>query len=207
MTIRNVIFDFGGVLFRWRPREIVDAFYSDAAQRAALDEHVFRHSDWIDIDRGTIDEAEAAARFAARVGRPVEEMRALFDAVRAALVPIAGTVALLERLRARGLKLYALSNISEATFGHLRERHGFFDLFDGIVISAAVKLVKPEPAIFEHLRERFGLDFAASVFVDDLPPNVASARALGLRSILFESPEQCEAELAALPDWGDGSAR
>ncbi len=198
MTIHNAIFDFGGVLFRWRPREIIESFSADPGLRAALGEHVFGHGDWIEMDRGTLDEETAARRFAARAGRPVEELRGLFDHARASLVPIEGTVELLGRLRARGVKLYALSNVSEVTFAHLRERHGFLELFDGIVISAEIKLVKPEPAIFEHLRERFGIDFGRSVFVDDLPANVAGARSLGLASILFESPEQCARELAPL---------
>ena len=77
---------------------------------------------------------------------------------------------------ARGLKLYGLSNMSATIFAYLDGRHDFFKLFDGIVVSAAVKLLKPEPAIYEHLRERFELDFAESVFIDDMTRNVESAR-------------------------------
>ena len=123
----------------------------------------------------------------------------MFEHVRAALTPIEPTVALLRELRQRaGLKLYALSNMSEAIFAYLSGRHDFFKLFDGIVVSAAVKLLKPEPAIYEHLRERFELDFAESVFIDDLPRNVESARAAGLPAIQFETTDQLRRELAAL---------
>lgn len=197
--VRNVIFDFGGVLVTWRPQEIIDSFYSDHALREALRTHAFQHEDWLHWDRGTLDEASVVKRCAARMQRPETELRALFDHVRAALTPIEPTVALLRELRQRaGLKLYALSNMSEAIFAHLSGRHDFFKLFDGIVVSAAVKLLKPEPAIYEHLRERFELDFTESVFIDDLPRNVESARAAGLPAIRFETTEQVRRELAAL---------
>jgi epoxide hydrolase-like predicted phosphatase len=198
MAVRNVIFDFGGVLVTWRPQEIIDSFYSDPKLREALRVHAFQHDDWLDMDRGTVDEPTVVRRFAARMERPDAELRALFDHVRASLVPIESTVALLRELHGAGLRLYGLSNMSESIFAHLHGRHEFFALFDGIVVSAAVKSLKPEPAIYEHLRERFALDFGESVFIDDLTRNVESARRLGLPAIRFESTEQARRELMPL---------
>lgn len=198
MPIRNVIFDFGGVLVSWRPQEIIDAFYEEPQLREAVRTHVFQHDDWLEMDRGTLDERTVIERFAARMGRPRREMEALFDHVRAALTPIEPTVVLLNELRERGYTLYGLSNMSEPIFAHLQSSYDFFKLFDGIVVSATVKLVKPEPAIYEHLRDRFALDFAESVFIDDLPRNVESARRLGLAAIQFESTAQARRELEAL---------
>jgi putative hydrolase of the HAD superfamily len=196
--LRNVIFDFGGVLVTWRPQEIIDSFYTEPALREALRRHAFQHDDWLDMDRGTLDEATVALRCAARMARPEGELKALFDHVRAALQPIEPTVALLGELRTQGFKLYGLSNMSATIFAYLSERHDFFALFDGIVVSAAVKLLKPEPEIYEHLRERFELDFAESVFIDDLARNVESARSVGLPAIQFTSTDQVRRDLAAL---------
>jgi putative hydrolase of the HAD superfamily len=196
--VRNIIFDFGGVLVTWRPQEIIDSFYAEPALREALRVHAFQHDDWLEMDRGTFDEAAVVRRFAARMGRPEAELHALFDHVRASLVPIAPNVALLEELRERGYKLYGLSNMSESIFAHLRGRHSFFGLFDGIVVSAAVKFLKPEAGIYEHLRDRFGLDVAESVFLDDMPRNVEAAQRLGLKAIRVETPEQARRELTAL---------
>ncbi len=198
MPIRNVIFDFGGVLVSWRPQSIIDAFYAEHDLRDAVRRHVFQHPDWVEMDRGVLEEHAVIDRMAARMARPRSEMEALFAHVRASLTPIDETVALLETLRERGYALYGLSNMSEPIFDYLRTRHAFFGLFDGIVVSAAVKVVKPDPAIYEHLRDRFGVDFAESVFIDDLLPNVESARRLGLQAIRFETPEQCRDELARL---------
>ena len=198
MPVRNVIFDFGGVLVNWRPETIIAGFYAEPELRDALRTHAFQHDDWTLMDRGTLDEPTVIRRLAARMGRPEAEMAALFDHVRASLTPIEPTVALLTELRARGLKLYGLSNMSESIFTHLRSLHAFFDLFHGIVVSAAVKHLKPEPKIYEHLRSRFALDFAESVFIDDLPRNVDSARRLGLPAIRFESTAQVRRELEPL---------
>jgi putative hydrolase of the HAD superfamily len=197
--VRNVVFDFGGVLVSWRPQEIIDSFYAEQHLRDALRTHAFQHDDWLDMDRGTLDEASVVRRSAARMARPERELEALFAHLRAALTPIEPTVALLRELRERrGLKLYGLSNMSEAIFAYLDERHDFFKLFDGIVVSAAVKLLKPEPAIYEHLRDRFALDFAETVFIDDMERNVESARRAGLPSIQFVSTDQVRRELEPL---------
>jgi putative hydrolase of the HAD superfamily len=88
--------------------------------------------------------------------------------------------------------------MSETIFAYLTSRHSFFSLFDGIVVSAAVKRLKPEPGIYEHLRRLHGLDFAESVFLDDMPQNVEAARRLGLRAIRVENPEQVRRELTTL---------
>ena len=202
--LRNVIFDFGGVLVTWRPQDIIDSFYSDAALRDSLRTHAFQHDDWLDMDRGMLDEASVASRCAARMARPETELRALFDHLRAALTPIESTVVLLRELRKRpDIKLYGLSNMSATVFEYLRGRHQFFELFDGIIVSAAVKLLKPEAAIYEHLLDRFALDFSESVFIDDLERNVASARQIGLPAIQFTSTEQVRRELAPLL-WAPG---
>jgi putative hydrolase of the HAD superfamily len=73
-AIRNVVFDLGGVLVQWRPVEIAARFYADATLRAALVTQVFQHPDWIELDRGTLDETAAARAFAQRLGRPEAEM-------------------------------------------------------------------------------------------------------------------------------------
>jgi putative hydrolase of the HAD superfamily len=197
--LRNVVFDFGGVLVNWRPQEIIDSFYAEQHLRDALRTQAFQHDDWLDMDRGTLDEASVVRRCAERMARPEGELRALFEHVRAALTPIAPTVALLRELRERSdLKLYGLSNMSETIFAYLEGRHDFFKLFDGIVVSATVKLLKPEPAIYEHLRERFRLDFAESVFIDDLARNVESARRAGLPAIQFQTTDLLRRELEPL---------
>jgi putative hydrolase of the HAD superfamily len=195
--LRNVIFDFGGVLIRWRPQEIIEGFYADEALRSRVREVVFEHPDWVEMDRGTLMEPEAIERFAQRMQRPAGEMRALMDHMRASLTPMEETIAIVQALGQRGLALYALSNMPGTTYAHLRERHSFYDHFRGIVISGHERLVKPDPAIFELIARRYGLDPAETLFIDDVAPNIESAARCGFRVIQFRDAAQCLSELDA----------
>ncbi len=197
-TVKNVIFDLGGVLFEWSPEKILAAVFAEPAAREAVRVGAFEHPDWQDLDRGTLLEAEAVDRFARRCGRSEAEMLELFREVRRSLKPIAGTVKVLEDLHARGVGLYCLSNMSEACADHLMAEHAFFGRFRGIVISGCVKLIKPDPAIYRHALATFGLQAHETVFVDDRQDNVEAARQVGLRAIRFVCPEQCRAGLGPL---------
>jgi putative hydrolase of the HAD superfamily len=80
-------------------------------------------------------------------------------------------------------------------YAHLRQRHSFWDVFNGIVISGEVQMMKPEPELFLHLLATFGLRAEESVFIDDLPANIESARQVGLHAICFKDAAQCRREL------------
>ena len=193
--VRNVVFDFGGVLVRWQPEAVIASFYTDEPSRALLRDAVIRHPDWIDLDRGTLSEPAAIERFAARMGRPAAEMRALMQHIKDSLTPLPDSIALLEELAQRGVPLYGLSNMSAPIFALLKSRHGHWDRFRGIVVSGEIGLVKPDPEIFHHLAKCYGLVPAETVFIDDHVPNIESARRLGFRTIHFVDAAQCRREL------------
>ncbi|HJV96861.1 MAG TPA: HAD-IA family hydrolase, partial [Albitalea sp.] len=67
---------------------------------------------------------------------------------------------------------------------------------DGM-FSSRVQLIKPEPAIFHEAARRFRIAPGESLFIDDAGHNVAAAQLLGWQTLHFQSPEDCEAELAA----------
>lgn len=196
--VKNVIFDLGGVVIEWNPEGILDSYYADPGVRAIMKQQMFQHPDWLELDRGTMHETELLERLSARTGRPAAELDGLFQAVRESLQTKPETVALLEKLHARGVPLYCLSNISADIFAYLRERHAFWNVFRGIVISGAVKMMKPEPEIFHHLLQRYGLAAQETAFVDDNAPNIAAARGLGIHTVWFKNAVQCETELEAL---------
>lgn len=194
----NVIFDFGGVLLRWQPQEIIDAFYAEEDLRGSLSLNVFRHPDWLEMDRGSLADAAAAHRFAARMNRPVQEMQALLQLVKESLVPLPETVELVRELAGRGIPLYGLSNMPASTFSYLRGRYGHWKLFQGIVISGEVKLIKPDPAIFEYICLQHQLKPSETIFVDDHSPNIEAAENLGFRTILFRDAKRCAQDLNTL---------
>jgi HAD superfamily hydrolase (TIGR01509 family) len=197
-VVKNVIFDLGGVVIEWNSDRILEAYYADPDVRAIMKQQMFQHPDWLELDRGTMHESELLARLGVRTGRPAAELSGLFDAVRESLHAKPDTVALLEKLYARGVPLYCLSNISSDIFKYLRERHSFWGVFRGIVISGDLKMIKPEPEIFHFLLQRYGLAAAETVFVDDNAPNIEAARTLGIQAVWFKNARQCEMEIEEL---------
>jgi putative hydrolase of the HAD superfamily len=197
-VVKNVIFDLGGVVIEWNSDRILETYYADPDVRAIMKQQMFQHPDWLELDRGTMHESELLARLGVRTGRPAAELSGLFDAVRESLHAKPDTVALLEKLYARGVPLYCLSNISSDIFKYLRERHSFWGVFRGIVISGDLKMIKPEPEIFHFLLQRYGLAAAETTFVDDNAPNIEAARALGIQTVWFKNARQCEMEIEEL---------
>lgn len=193
--IKNVIFDAGGVLLEWNPPRVIAQLYPDPQLQAQIREFIFEHPDWHEYDRGTISAANAAAHFSKLSGRSPEEVTTLLRATAESLTPIDGTICLLEDLAAARVNLYLLSNMPVSTFELLIERHSFFSHFTQLVISGAILLLKPEPAIYKHLVDTAGIVPAESVFIDDLTRNVIAARECGLHAIQFTTPEACRTEL------------
>jgi HAD superfamily hydrolase (TIGR01509 family) len=199
----NVVFDFGGVVFRWQPHALLARVLphragGEAAVAALAAEFFEGYSgDWGDFDRGTVDEDGVAHRIAWRTGLPLSEVRRVIEAVPAELQPMPHTVRLMERLRGRGHRLWFLSNMPAPYARHLEDTHDFLRWFDGGLFSSRVNLVKPEPAIFHEAQRRFGAPAGELLFIDDFAHNVAAARALGWQGLHFLSPAQCEDELSA----------
>jgi HAD superfamily hydrolase (TIGR01509 family) len=200
----NLVFDFGGVVFRWQPHELVARVLphragSEAAVSALVAEFFQGYGgDWGEFDRGTVDEVLLAHRIALRTGLPLQDVRRVIDGVPAELQPVPHTVRLMERLRERGHRLWFLSNMPAPYARHLEDTHDFMRWFAGGVFSSRVNLVKPEPAIFHEAQRRFGAPAGELLFIDDFAHNVSAARALGWQGLHFLSPAQCEAELSAL---------
>ena len=85
-----------------------------------------------------------------------------------------------------------------ASIEHLERTYGFFELFDGKVISCRLNMCKPEPKIYSHLLETYALNAADTVFIDDVEVNLTTARQMGIQTIRFENPVQCASELRAI---------
>jgi putative hydrolase of the HAD superfamily len=199
----NLVFDFGGVLFRWQPHEFMPRLLpqratSEAATAAIVADFFQSYSgDWGEFDRGTVDEARLAQRIAWRTGMDLSDVQKIIDAVPAELQPLPHTEPLLRRLRERGHRMFFLSNMPKPYAAHLETAHPLSQWFDDGIFSSRVGLVKPEPAIFHRAAQQFGVTPSETVFIDDFALNVKAAKALGWQAIHFLSGAQCEAELAS----------
>lgn len=203
--MRAVVFDFGAVLFQWRPlallQQVVPTLAPDEAAARALAAQVFESftpdSDWARFDLGLVDEATLAMRIGARIGAPAAEVRRIVDAIPAHLQPQADTVALLQRLQVAGHRLYYLSNMPRPYADHLERANPFIASFADGIFSGRVGLMKPHDAIFALAVQRFGLDPAQTLFIDDHLGNVQAARRLGWQAVQFVDAAQCTRDVQA----------
>jgi putative hydrolase of the HAD superfamily len=202
-TGRALVFDFGRVVFRWRPEALVSAVIPHRAADPEAVRHwagqVFRSYDgeWADFDRGVVEPPELARRIAARIGLTVPEVAAIIEACLDELAPLPDTVAWIRRWHAQGRPLHYLSNMPEPFAAHFERTHDFMQLFESGVFSSRVKLIKPDPAIFEHAAQVFRRAPAKLLFLDDHLPNIVAAREAGWQAVHFVDAAQAEAEVLA----------
>jgi len=111
--------------------------------------------------------------------------------------PVEGSHELVQRLAARGVPLFCLTNFGDEFFADFRPTQPVFDHFADIIVSGVEKVAKPEPRIYEIVEERSGLSGAALFFTDDNPANIAAARARGWNAHLFTEAAGLEAALIA----------
>jgi putative hydrolase of the HAD superfamily len=200
----TVVWDFGGVLFRWRPAALLARVLPDRVPDEAAATHwqaAFFQAyggDWGEFDRGAIDTPTLVTRIATRTGLRPAEVQAVVEAVPAELRPIEDSVAVLARLRQAGRRLCFLSNMPAPFADHLEREHGFMRWFDDGVFSSRVRLIKPDPAIFALAAERFGTPAGELLFIDDHAPNVEAARTAGWRAVRFTDAAACAVELLRL---------
>jgi putative hydrolase of the HAD superfamily len=201
---RAFVFDFGRVVFRWRPEALLAAVLPHRATDDAATRHwvgeVFQGygGDWGDFDRGVVEPPELARRIAARTGLTVDEVTAIVEHAPQELQPLPDTVAWMRRLHAQGRPLHYLSNMPEPFAAHFERTHDLMGLFQSGVFSARVKLLKPEPEIYAHAAAAFGREPSQLLFLDDHLPNNVAAREAGWQAIHFTDAAQAEAEAVAL---------
>lgn len=204
----NLVFDFGAVLFTWQPAQLLLQTFperlSTPAQAAQLAHQVFGHADWHDFDRGVLSMATVIQQTAQRLDLPQETLAGLVASIGERLTPMSATVALLEQLHQRRLTgagitgLYYLSNMPVPYARYLQAHHAFLRWFDGGIFSGDVHQIKPEPVLYQLLQDRYALDPARTLFIDDLPANVQAAIKLGWQGIHFESAPQLAQALSGL---------
>ena len=200
--MQNIIFDFGNVLVQWHPELIYTEYFGDEAKAWWFLRHVV-DNEW----RGRIDAGESTKELTAElVGRFPEYKEAieLFDQRYFDMLTgeVPGMRDLLTELLSTHYPLptthyeiYGLTNWSMETFPEARRRFGILQMIDRYVVSAQERLIKPDPRLFQVLLDRYGLKAEECTFVDDNPDNVAAARKMGMKGIVFTGADALRKEL------------
>lgn len=197
-AIRAVVFDIGGVLERTPATGWVERWEARlglepgglAARASAV---------WADGSVGRISEAEVGRRLGEVLGIGPGQVDELMGDLWEEYLGTANApmTAYFAGLRGR-FRTAILSN----SFVGVREReqaaYGFGDLCDLVVYSHEVGMSKPDRRCYELVCDRLGVAPAEALFVDDVEENVAAARAVGMRAVLFEGNAQAIAAIEAL---------
>jgi putative hydrolase of the HAD superfamily len=179
MNITTIVFDIGNVLvdFRWKAY-LEGCGYSEDITRKVSNATVMNPR-WKKWDRGDIKGEEMIEQCCLEEPKAEREIRRLFTDLRQLVTEFDYAADLIKTLKDNGYKVYLLSNYADSHFNMAKEHFSFIRYVDGGVISYEVNHIKPEPEIYEALIDKYQLDPAKTVFLDDLTDNLEAAKAFG----------------------------
>lgn len=196
MKPNTIIFDFGGVLLDWDPRYLYRKIFNgdEEGMERFLAEVDFYH--W----NSRQDEGRpfsVALREGCQNYPQYCELLNLYRErwIESIAGPLQGTVEILAALKQAGYPLYGLSNWSAETFHLVSSQYPFLSWFERIILSGEVRLVKPDPRIFELTLTQIGRQAPECLLIDDSLHNITTAQSLGFQTIHFQSPQQLRQEL------------
>lgn len=198
-TIKNIIFDFGGVLMDWNPRYFFKDYFNNDEKMEFFLKNIAGDEWNAEQDRGR-SLKDGTNIQVAKFPEWETEIRAYYDNWTTMLKSdIPENVEVLRKLEYSEYELFGLTNWSAETFPYALENYDFFNAFKGkIVVSGTEKLIKPDPKIWEVLLERYHLKPEESVFIDDNPKNIEVAKTLGFITVHITEETNLDEELRSL---------
>lgn len=186
---KNVIFDYGQVIISFDPYYMTKAYVNDEKVAKDLSEIIFDRIYWDKLDNGSITDDEVKAAFKNRIPSHLYDTACkVYDNWYYNNPIIPGIKEIIEELKAKGVKLYLLSNISigfAENHQNIPKVSEILSLFDGLVFSGPIGLNKPNREIFDYLLNTYNLKAENCVFIDDSEKNLNGAKAVNINTILF----------------------
>ena len=188
--IKNYIFDFGQVIVNFDTKYMTSVYIKEPKNIKMVEEVVFDRFYWDKLDAGIITDEEVKQGICSRLPLKLQkEACAVYDNWYKNLTFIEGMPELLRAIKAKGGRLYLLSNISigfAENYSIVSKIKEVLDMFDGIVFSGTIGKTKPNKEIFEYLLNKYTLKAEESVFIDDNMNNVLAAEKVGIKGYLFK---------------------
>lgn len=198
-AIDTIIFDLGGVLIDWSPMYVYRDYFDSGEKRNYFFEHICT-PDWNeeqDAGRSIVEATQELVEKFPEWEQPIRDFYGRWTEMLNG--PIQETVEIFRLLKEGGkYKLYALTNWQADLFNIALVRYNFLHWFDGRVVSGEEKMRKPSPEFYQLLLDRYKVDPAKAIFIDDNLRNIKAAELLGLSSLHFQSPAQLRLEMERL---------
>ena len=190
MKIETIIFDLGGVLVDWNPEYVyLNEFNGDRKKMQWFFDNICTSS-WNEEQDGGYPMADATEERINIFPKYKKLIKMFYGRWEEMLKgEIGETVEILHKLKRKKFKLIVLTNWSAETFPVAVKKFKFLKLFDGIVVSGKVKMLKPFPEIYNYTLKKYGLIANKSIFIDDRISNVDGAIKCGINGIQFVSPK------------------
>jgi putative hydrolase of the HAD superfamily len=195
--IKNVIFDVGGVLVDFRWRALMADLGMSIERQDEFEKKVFGSKWWAELDRGALAEEYVVGKLRESISEHIDAFELIWANQEYLVESFDYSPIWMDELKAKGLKIYLLSNYPKSIFS-LHEEKGkfnFIDRIDGKVVSGFVGMAKPDEDIYRCLVDKYGLKTEECVFIDDREENIQTAKALGMKGIVFKDYEQARVEL------------
>jgi putative hydrolase of the HAD superfamily len=192
---KNVIFDIGNVLLKFSPYEFVKNKIKDIEKVEEIYKNIFKSKEWLMLDSGTISNEKALEIFINRGKNTKEDIINIFNNWTDCLYPINKNIEIVEKLKKSGINVYYLSNFHLKAFENIINEYKVFSLFDGGVVSAREKVIKPDERIYKILMKRYNIKPSDSVFIDDMDYNIGAAKKLNFKTILYNDKVILKEEL------------
>ncbi len=197
MRIKNIVFDFGGVLIDWNPRYLYRFLFDNEEVMELFLQEVCNASWNRELDAGKL--FDVAIR--ERIEQFPQYKKQILKYQSHWLEMIGGEIkqntTLIDILN-QNYQLYGLTNWSAETFPLVYNEYAFFKKLEGIVVSGEEQIAKPDERIFKLLLERYKLNAEETLFIDDNKDNIETANSLGFKSIHLEPGVNLYTELQKL---------
>ncbi len=197
--IDTVIFDMGMVLVDFRWEALFHEMGIEGERFEKLADATVRDPVWNEFDRGIWTDQMMLDAFIKRAPELEPEIRDIFyNRFPDILRKFDYSDEWLDSIKRAGYRIYILSNFSKKGIREGAKELDYMKKADGAVISYEVKMIKPDPGIYKYLLEKYEIDPAKAVFIDDNADNIEAAGKLGINTILFKGKKEADDQLAAL---------
>lgn len=197
--IKNVVFDCSDTLLRFSALDELAKVMGDASRAAEIKGKIHASRGWNLYDKGLMSEEGLRAEILPLFEEQDRVYAAWYlDNWLACYAPIPGMFELIAALREKGWPLYMVSDFPPC-FESLKARFPqLFCAFTGIAVSNECQVTKGDKGLFSYFLQKFSIDPATCVFIDDVPRLVENARSMGFEGIVFENAQSLREQLTQM---------